>query len=75
MDKASSDKVARAVETCVSYALDSDRPFRQVVDFMILLRNTPGWTKVELDETLGLILAELRVKRDGPRRVSPPSEG
>ena len=52
------DKITDAVDTCVTYATDSDRPFRQVADFLLMLRSA-GWSVEELGQVQNQVLNKL----------------
>jgi hypothetical protein len=53
------DKLTNAVETCVAYAITADRPFKQVSDFLLLLKNAK-WTEGEILEVQTRVLDALR---------------
>jgi hypothetical protein len=56
------DQLATAVATCVSEALKSDRPFRHVNDFLLMLRRAK-WTEADLLAVQNGVLAALRDRR------------
>jgi hypothetical protein len=56
------DQVATAVATCVSEALKSDRPFRHVNDFLLMLRRAK-WTEADLLAVQTGVLTALRDRR------------
>jgi len=56
------DQVATAVATCVSEALKSDRPFRHVNDFLLMLRRAK-WSEADLLAVQTGVLAALRDRR------------
>ncbi len=64
MDERSSqrDQVATAVATCVTEALKSDRPFRHVNDFLLMLRRAK-WSEADLLAVQTGVLAALRERR------------
>jgi hypothetical protein len=56
------DPIATAVATCISEALKSDRPFRHVNDFLIMLRRAK-WSETDLLAVQNGVLAALRDRR------------
>lgn len=62
------ERIARTIETCVAYASNSERPFQQATDLIVLLKSTPGWTDAEIFDVQGRVLEALlkRVKEHPP---------
>jgi hypothetical protein len=54
-------KIADAVTKCVAYATESDRKFRQIADFLLILK-ADGWTDDELISVKTRAICELGKK-------------
>jgi len=68
------ERIARTVETCVAYAANSDRPFQQATDLILLLKSTPGWTDAEIFEVQGRVVeALLKRMQQRPPVVGEPN--
>ena len=68
------DKITLAVETCLAYARDSQRPFEQAADFFLALRSSAGWTGAEISQVKSLALTGLMhaaSERQSVRQVKP----
>jgi hypothetical protein len=62
------DRTTAAVEACVADAMKSERPFRQINDFLLLLKRSK-WTEAELLEVQTRVLEGLKKRRQsGPAR-------
>jgi hypothetical protein len=57
------NQIAAAVEACVKGAIESERPFRHINDFLLLLRRAK-WTEGEILEVQSGVLAALKPRRD-----------
>jgi len=67
------ERIARTVETCVAYAANSERPFQQATDLIVLLKTTPGWTDAEIFEVQGRIMETLLKRAHERQLVDAPS--
>ena len=56
------DKITHAVETCLAYARETERPFQQAADFFLVLRDSDGWSDLEISQVKTLALTGL-IKR------------
>jgi hypothetical protein len=57
------DRTTAAVDACVADAAKSERPFRQINDFLLLLKRSK-WTEAELLEVQTRVLAALKKRRE-----------
>jgi len=57
------NQVGAAVDACVKGAIESERPFRHINDFLLLLRRAK-WTETEVLEVQSGVLAALKHRRD-----------
>src|SRR5207302_10819388 len=57
------NQIAAAVEACVKGAIESERPFRHINDFLLLLRRAK-WTETEVLEVQSGVLSDLKKRRD-----------
>jgi len=53
------DKITCAVEACLIYSTDAERPFQQAADFFLMLCSSPDWSEPEVSQVKSLALAEL----------------
>ena len=53
-----SQKIDRAVETCLAYAA-GDRPFQQAAEILVVLRRNAGWSDMEKTEVQNAVLTKL----------------
>ena len=56
------DTIADAVQTCVDYAINSDRPFHQIADFMLMLKGC-GRSDDDLRRIHAEVIAEMARRR------------
>ena len=61
------EKIQQAVKTCVASAIGSDRPFRAVGDFLLMLRSSK-WEDNEILEVQTRVLSKLREIRQGGKQ-------
>lgn len=75
-------KISRAAETCLTNALQTNRPFVHVRTFIDQLKNDPGWSDNEITELqTGVIRALMKhygtrsSGEGGPELDDAPSNG
>ncbi len=66
------DKITHALETCLAYARETERPFQQAADFFLVLRHSDGWSDSEISQVKTLALTGLMKRaRDGQPENEP----
>ena len=58
------NKIATAVQACISAAVRSDKPFRSINESLNLLKRN-GWTEAERLEVQTKVLQEMKRQRSG----------
>ena len=56
------NKIAAAVQACITDALKSDKPFRSINEFLAMLKRH-GWTEAERLEVQTQVLHEVKRRR------------
>jgi hypothetical protein len=51
--------IEHAIEACITYAADAERPFQQVTDVLVAMRRSPDWSEAELLEVQSRVLMQL----------------
>lgn len=65
-----SQKIDRAVETCLAYAASAERPFQQAAEILVVLRRSAGWSEMEQTEVQSAVLMRL-IEQAWARTSSP----
>ena len=53
------DNIALAVQKCLAYSLESDRPFEQAADFFLALGASDNWSDADIALVKSMTLAGL----------------
>ena len=56
------DKIEHALDACAAYALDSERPFQEAADYLMLLRRSTELSDAEISKVQTLALTEIMTR-------------
>lgn len=58
------EKVSKAAEKCLAYAISQTQQFTRVAEVMALMRKEPGWTDSEVIEVQSRVIRALMSRLD-----------